>query len=123
MNANNRRVVGRWTGTAGTEMVWCVVEDGGRIMVEIDTADPMPAEVRPCMPCARLRATPDELREMFKVAARVLEVVERMEVAAGRDSNQKHKLGAQLVFRGPGYPGPCPDGVDWSDWLAMNNVD
>lgn len=24
---------------------------------------------------------------------------------------------------GPGWPGPCPAGVDWSDWLAMNNVD
>lgn len=23
----------------------------------------------------------------------------------------------------PGYPGPCPEGMDWSDWLAMNNVD
>jgi hypothetical protein len=23
----------------------------------------------------------------------------------------------------PGYPGPCPDGVDWSAWLAFNNVD
>lgn len=23
----------------------------------------------------------------------------------------------------PGYPGPCPDGMDWSDWLAVNNVD
>ena len=23
----------------------------------------------------------------------------------------------------PGYPGPCPDGVDWADWLAENNVD
>lgn len=24
---------------------------------------------------------------------------------------------------GPGWPGPCPDGVDWSDWLAANNLD
>lgn len=24
---------------------------------------------------------------------------------------------------GPGYPGPCPEGMDWGDWLAMNNVD
>lgn len=23
----------------------------------------------------------------------------------------------------PGYPGPCPDGMDWSAWLAFNNVD
>ena len=23
----------------------------------------------------------------------------------------------------PGYPGPCPEGADWSRWLAMNNVD
>ena len=23
----------------------------------------------------------------------------------------------------PGYPGPCPDGMDWSRWLAANNVD
>lgn len=23
----------------------------------------------------------------------------------------------------PGYPGPCPDGMDWGDWLAANNVD
>ena len=24
---------------------------------------------------------------------------------------------------GPGYPGPCPEGMDWGDWLAANNVD
>lgn len=24
---------------------------------------------------------------------------------------------------GPGWPGPCPAGVDWTDWLAANNVD
>lgn len=24
---------------------------------------------------------------------------------------------------GPGWPGPCPAGVDWSDWLAAHNVD
>ena len=24
---------------------------------------------------------------------------------------------------GPGYPGPCPEGMDWSEWLQMNNVD
>lgn len=24
---------------------------------------------------------------------------------------------------GPGWPGPCPDGVGWTDWLAANNVD
>jgi hypothetical protein len=23
----------------------------------------------------------------------------------------------------PGYPGPCPEGMDWSRWLAANNVD
>ena len=23
----------------------------------------------------------------------------------------------------PGYPGPCPAGMDWSSWLAFNNVD
>lgn len=23
----------------------------------------------------------------------------------------------------PGWPGECPEGIDWSDWLAMNNVD
>jgi hypothetical protein len=23
----------------------------------------------------------------------------------------------------PGYPGPCPEGMDWSEWLAFNNVD
>lgn len=23
----------------------------------------------------------------------------------------------------PGYPGECPEGMDWSAWLAMNNVD
>lgn len=25
--------------------------------------------------------------------------------------------------RSPGYPGPCPEGMDWSAWLAFNNVD
>jgi hypothetical protein len=24
---------------------------------------------------------------------------------------------------GPGYPGPCPESMDWSAWLAFNNVD
>ncbi|NBW14776.1 MAG: hypothetical protein EBR82_42935 [Caulobacteraceae bacterium] len=24
---------------------------------------------------------------------------------------------------GPGYPGPCPEGMGWSEWLAFNNVD
>jgi hypothetical protein len=24
---------------------------------------------------------------------------------------------------GPGYPGPCPDGMPWERWLAQNNVD
>lgn len=23
----------------------------------------------------------------------------------------------------PGYPGPCPEGMDWGRWLAANNVD
>ena len=23
----------------------------------------------------------------------------------------------------PGYAGPAPDGVNYSDWLAMNNID
>jgi hypothetical protein len=23
----------------------------------------------------------------------------------------------------PGYPGPCPGGVPWEQWLAQNNVD
>lgn len=23
----------------------------------------------------------------------------------------------------PGYPGPCPDGMGQSEWLAFNNVD
>lgn len=22
-----------------------------------------------------------------------------------------------------GYPGPCPEGVTWEDWLATNNLD
>jgi hypothetical protein len=24
---------------------------------------------------------------------------------------------------GPGWPGPCPDGMTWERWLANNNVD
>jgi hypothetical protein len=24
---------------------------------------------------------------------------------------------------GPGYPGPCPEGMTWERWLATNNVD
>lgn len=24
---------------------------------------------------------------------------------------------------GPGWPGPCPDGMTWEQWLADNNVD
>ena len=24
---------------------------------------------------------------------------------------------------GPGYPGPCPDGMDYTRWLAFNNID
>jgi hypothetical protein len=39
------------------------------------------------------------------------------------------QLGGELFLlddepaAGPGYPGPCPEGMDWSAWLAMNNVD
>ena len=24
---------------------------------------------------------------------------------------------------GPGYPGPCPAGMDYTRWLAFNNID
>jgi hypothetical protein len=110
MNAGERTVVGRWEGLAATEMVWAVAHDGGRIVVEIDTADPLSAAPRPCVPAARVRATPDQLRDMFRLAARVLEVVERMEVEAAGGA-------------GPGWPGLCPPGVAWERWLASNNVD
>jgi len=57
---------------------------------------------------ARVRATPDQLRELVRLAGQSLELAERMEVAAGA---------------GAGYPGPCPAGVPWERWLANNNVD
>jgi hypothetical protein len=109
MTVDTRHVVGRWDGMAGTEMVWAVDDDGGRIVVEIDAADPMPADVRPCVPAVRVRATPAQLRELLRLAGRVLEVVERRKAEAGGGS--------------PGYPGPCPDGMTWERWLAANNVD
>ena len=26
-------------------------------------------------------------------------------------------------FTSPGYAGPAPEGVDYSDWIAINNID
>lgn len=43
-----------------------------------------------------------------------------------------HHLRAVLAATGPaeaepigcpGYPGPCPEGMEYGRWLAMNNVD
>lgn len=43
-----------------------------------------------------------------------------------------HHLRAVLAATGPaeaepigcpGYPGPCPEGIEYGRWLAMNNVD
>jgi hypothetical protein len=110
MTTHTRHVVGRWQGMAATEMVWAVDATTAGIVVEIDTADPMPAESWPCAPFARVRATPDQLRELVRLAGRVLEVVERHEAAA-------------TATGGPGWPGPCPDGMTWERWLANNNVD
>lgn len=42
----------------------------------------------------------------------------RTAVAAARDVTPE-----QSAAGCPGYPGPCPDGMDWGEWLAINNVD
>lgn len=41
-------------------------------------------------------------------------------IAAYAASEQANKHASPGM---PGYPGPCPDGMGWSEWLAMNNVD
>lgn len=80
MSVDTRTVVGRWAGLAGTEMVWAVDrDDAGRIVVEVDAADPLPADARPCVPAVRVRATVHQLRELVDLAVRVLEVAERDE--------------------------------------------
>jgi hypothetical protein len=46
------------------------------------------------------------------------------EVSLGDDAEDDAETGGYgCAGNMPGYPGPCPDGVDWSAWLAMNNVD
>jgi hypothetical protein len=134
MTVDTRTVVGRWEGLAATEMVWAVQAGGGRIVVEIDTADPLSAAPRPCVPAARVRATPEQLRALLRLAARVLEVVELREAEAAAGGAGKQSFGAEglknaahtsgaTATGGPGWPGPCPDGVTWERWLADNNVD
>ena len=41
------------------------------------------------------------------------------EVRLGDDAEDDEPAGCYP----PGYPGPCPEGMDWSAWLAFNNVD
>ena len=41
-------------------------------------------------------------------------------IAAWQESERRAKCAPQGM---PGYPGPCPEGMGWSQWLAMNNVD
>jgi len=41
------------------------------------------------------------------------------EVRLGDDAEDDAETAGNM----PGYPGPCPDGMDWSAWLAVNNVD
>lgn len=43
-------------------------------------------------------------------------------IAEGRWADSREEQSA-AGSNPPGYPGPCPEGMDWSDWLAMNNVD
>ena len=46
------------------------------------------------------------------------------EVSLGDDAEDDAETGGYgCAGNMPGYPGPCPDGMDWSAWLAMNNVD
>lgn len=40
------------------------------------------------------------------------------EVAIGDDDNRDDAPPCC-----PGYPGPCPEGMNYTRWLAMNNVD
>jgi hypothetical protein len=45
------------------------------------------------------------------------------EVSLGEDEDDAETGGYGCAGNMPGYPGPCPAGMDWSAWLAMNNVD
>jgi hypothetical protein len=46
------------------------------------------------------------------------------EVRLGDDAEDDAETGGYgCADNVPGYPGPCPDGMDWGAWLAFNNVD
>jgi len=51
------------------------------------------------------------------------EVLEWIPDAELRARLAKYAAPEQPTSGGPGYPGECPEGMDWSRWLAMNNVD
>jgi hypothetical protein len=44
-------------------------------------------------------------------------------IADGRWNEPDDPAAMAREIGNPGYPGPCPEGMDWSEWLAMNNVD
>lgn len=48
-------------------------------------------------------------------AARLAEHCRAVLAATGHDAAEP--IGC------PGYPGPCPEGMEYGQWLAMNNVD
>lgn len=51
------------------------------------------------------------------------EVLEWIPDAELRARLAKHDAQEIPAASSPGYPGECPEGMDWSRWLAMNNVD
>jgi hypothetical protein len=74
-----RTPVGRLEGLAATELVFAIANDAGRTVVEIDAADPLPAELHPCVPFARVRVTPAQLRELYTLVGRAVGMMQQHE--------------------------------------------
>lgn len=53
-------------------------------------------------------------KAIFKDGAKVFE---------GRAHEVDAWLETETPCNSPGYAGPAPDDMDYSDWLAMNNID
>lgn len=93
MTLSTRTVVGSWGVTGGGSIRLAVsvgqrppadapphvvaAMERFRVMVEIDVAGPMPADKRRRMPFACLRATPAELRELYAIVGRAVEMMEQ----------------------------------------------
>lgn len=82
--------------------------------------------------------TTDRLINLLDEAQRAIDVLAGYAAAYGRIDAAHEATGIAMRLRAgmraarieqehpgpnpPGYTGPCPEGMDWGRWLAMNNV-